>query len=155
MPGPQPLAITLDDENRKALEKVVNRHSTGQQIAERAQIILLAAAGKNNSQISRELSISNDMVRLWRQRWFGFAPIPLTEVSIEERLTDAPRPGKPSGISAEQMCKIVALACEAPEISGRPISQWSGREIADEIVQREIVKTISPRHAQRLLKKKI
>jgi len=154
MPGPQPLAITLDDENRKALEKVVNRHSTAQQIAERAQIILLAAAGKNNSQISRELSISNDMVRLWRQRWFGFAPIPLTEVSIEERLTDAPRPGKPSGISAEQMCKIVALACEAPEISGRPISQWSGREIADEIVQREIVKTISPRHAQRLLKKK-
>jgi hypothetical protein len=45
------------------------------------------------------------------------------------------------------------LACEAPEKAGRPISQWTGREIADEMVKREIVESISPRHAARLLKK--
>ncbi len=154
MPGPQAIEIKLDDESRKALEKVVNRHSTPQQISERAKIILLAGKGKNNSEISRELEISIDMVRLWRKRWFGFEPIPLDELSVAERLEDSPRPGKPSGISAEQMCKIVALACEAPELSGRPISQWTGREIADEIIKREIVEEISPRHAQRLLKKR-
>jgi putative transposase len=45
------------------------------------------------------------------------------------------------------------LACEAPSLSGRPISQWSGREIAEEMVQRGIVERISRRHAARFLKK--
>jgi hypothetical protein len=45
------------------------------------------------------------------------------------------------------------MACEAPEKAGRPISQWTGREIADELVARGIVEAISARHAARLLKK--
>jgi putative transposase len=45
------------------------------------------------------------------------------------------------------------LACEAPEKTGRPISQWTGREIADELMARGIVENISARHATRLLKK--
>jgi hypothetical protein len=49
----------------------------------------------------------------------------------------------------------VALACEAPNQSGRPISQWTGRELADELVQRGIVERISRRHAARLLKRGI
>jgi len=154
MPGPQPVEIKLDSESRKAVEKVARGYTTQQQIAERAQIILLAAEGKNNSEISRKLKISIDMVRTWRNRWADSEPIPLGELSVVERLEDLPRSGKPSGISAEQMSKIVALACEAPERSGRPISQWSGPEIADEIVSQGILKTISPRHAQRLLKKR-
>jgi hypothetical protein len=48
---------------------------------------------------------------------------------------------------------MVALACEAPEQSGRPISQWTGREIAEEIKRRGIVAEISGRHAARLLKR--
>jgi hypothetical protein len=48
---------------------------------------------------------------------------------------------------------MVAMACEAP--SERPISHWTGREIADEVMRRGIVKQISPRHAARLLKKGI
>ena len=95
------------------------------------------------------------MARLWRNRWYGFAGIALDELSISERLEDGPRPGKPTTISPEQVCRIVALACEAPAQSGRPISQWTGREIADEIMRRGIVDTISPRHAERLLKRGI
>jgi hypothetical protein len=45
--------------------------------------------------------------------------------------------------------------CEKPEKAGRPISQWTSRELADELIERGIVKTISPRHAARLLKKGI
>ncbi|HTI15995.1 MAG TPA: helix-turn-helix domain-containing protein, partial [Dictyobacter sp.] len=56
-------------------------------------------------------------------------------------------------ITAEQRCQIVALACEAP--SDRPISHWTGKEIAEEIMQRGIVTQISQRHAARLLKKGI
>jgi putative transposase len=121
----------------------------------RARIILLAAAGKNHTQIAREVGVSVDMARLWRQRWQSFAGIALDELSVRERLEDGPRPGKPTTIGAEQVCQIVALACVAPEKSGRPISQWTGREIADELIQRGIVATISPRHAQRLLKRGI
>ena len=56
-------------------------------------------------------------------------------------------------ITAEQRCQIAAIACEAPLKSGRPISQWTGREIADELKTRGIVEQISPRHAAYLLKK--
>ena len=48
---------------------------------------------------------------------------------------------------------MAAIACEAPAKAGRPISQWTGREIADELKMRGIVEEISPRHAARLLKK--
>lgn len=155
MPDPRPIPIELDDATRGALQKVERQYSTSQQLAQRVRIILFAGEGKSNKQISQELSISIDMARQWRNRWASFAPIPLREMSVSERLEDAPRPGKPSAITAEQMCKIVALACEAPEKSGRPISQWTGREIADELMGQKIVERISPRHAQRILKKKI
>ena len=84
---------------------------------------------------------------------YSFTNVPIDELSVKERLEDAPRPGKPATITPEQVCQIVALACEAPEKSGRPISHWTGREIADEIVDRGIVEEISARHAQRLLKR--
>jgi hypothetical protein len=92
---------------------------------------------------------------MWRNRWLSFANLPLEELSVKERLEDAPRPGKPATITPEQVCQIVALACETPEKSGRPISHWTGREIADEIMGRGIVEQISARHAQRLLKRGI
>jgi putative transposase len=43
------------------------------------------------------------------------------------------------------------MGCSQP--NERPISQWTGREIADEVMRRGIIKQISPRHAARLLKK--
>ena len=86
-------------------------------------------------------------------RWLGLGALPLVEFSVAERLEDAPRAGGPCRITAEQVCRITALACEAPAGADRPISQWSGRELADEAIQRGIVATISPRHAARLLKR--
>lgn len=66
MPGPQPEPIELSDKARRDLEKLAARHTTGQQKAQRARIILKAAEGKNNAEIARELKQSIDMVRLWR-----------------------------------------------------------------------------------------
>ena len=153
MRGPKPQAITLAEDERQGLVALVRRHTTPQQLALRARIVLAAADGRNNAEIAREMGVDVETARLWRGRWLGLRPVALADLGVEERLADAPRSGKPAGITAEQTCRIVALACEAPGASGRPISQWTGREIADEIVARGILPAISPRHAARLLKR--
>lgn len=155
MRGPPPPLVTLTTDERHALDTLVRRHTTAQQLVIRARIILAAAEGHNNAQIARPLGVDVDTVRLWRQRWLSFQGVSLEDVSVAERLADAPRPGHPARITAEQVCHIVALACEAPSGTGRPISQWTSREIAEEIRARGIVEQISPRHAARLLKKTI
>lgn len=152
MPGPRPEPIELSDKAQRELEKLATRHTTGQQKAQRARIILKAAEGKNNAEIAREVKQSIDMVRLWRRRWRELEAIGLEDLSVEERLEDLPRPGGPSRLTADQLCQMEQMACEAPEKAGRPISQWTGREIADELKARGIVEALSPRHAARLLK---
>ena len=145
--------VELSRDERQGLESLIRRHTTPQQIALRARIILAAADGLNNMQIADELGVNVNTVSLWRNRWLGLAAASLGDLSIQERLVDAPRPGAPGRITSEPRRVGVALACEAPSQSERPISQWTGREIAAEIVKRGIVERISPRHANRLLKK--
>ncbi|ELS04785.1 hypothetical protein Xen7305DRAFT_00045210 [Xenococcus sp. PCC 7305] len=90
MPRLTPKPLRLDDEERQKLEKLLARHSTGQQIAKRAKIVLLAAQGKNHRQILRELGVSREMARLWRERWLELKQ---KQIPIRERLKDAERPG--------------------------------------------------------------
>lgn len=155
MRGPKPPAITLTDTERQALEALTRRHATPQQLALRARIVLAAAGGANNAQIARLLDVSLDMARRWRDRWRVLQPASLADLPVADRLTDAPRPGKPVRITAEQVAQMIALACAPPADSQRPISQWTSRELADEIQQRGIVPQISGRHAARLLKRGI
>ncbi len=153
MRGPKPDPLSLTEVERNALERLVRRHSTSQQMALRGRIILEANAGKNNSQIGRSLGVSVETVRAWRKRWLSLQSVALADLSVQERLSDVPRPGRRSQITAEQICQVMAMACEQPK--DRPISQWTGREIADEVMRRGIIQQISPRHAARLLKKGI
>lgn len=153
MRGPKPEILTLLEGERNELETLVRRHSTPQQLAKRGRIILLANHGQNNSQIARELGICVDTVRAWRMRWISLQEVPLEKMTVSERLADSPRSGRPSQITAGQACQLMAMACEQPK--ERPISQWTGREIADEVMARGIIEQISPRHAARLLKKGI
>jgi transposase len=153
MPGPRAAQVNVSEAAKCELDVLEKGHKTGQQIAQRARMILLAAMGKTNSEIGRELKVERLTVKRWRERWISLEPIPLDELDVEERLEDLPRPGASARITAEQRCQMEALACEAPEQYGRPISQWTGREIADELVARQMVETISPRHAGRLLKR--
>ena len=151
MRGPKPDPLSITEVERNALERLVRRPSTSQQLALRGRIILEANAGKNNSQIARELGVSVETVRAWRKHWLALQGVALADLSVQERLSDVPRPGRRSQISAEQICQVIAMACEQPK--DRPISQWTGREIADEVMRRGIIQQISPRHAARLLKK--
>ena len=154
MPFPKATEVNLSEPEQTALEQLVRRHNIGQQIALRGRIILAAGKGQTNSTIARELKVSMNTVQRWRNRFVKVQQISYDDLSLEDRLLDGPRPGAPSRITADQRCKIEALACEIPENSERPISQWTAREIADEVLKRKIVEEISARHAARLLKRR-
>ena len=113
--------------------------------------------------MARQLGLTRVTVRAWRDRWLQAAadlqraeqdrtPQQLRRL-LEHLLDDAPRPGKPATFSPEQIVQIVAVACEPPEQSGRPIDHWTSRELADEVQKRRIVPAISPRSVGRFLKR--
>ncbi len=153
MRGPKPLLVVVSPAERAALDQLVRRHTTPQQLVLRARIVLAAADGATNAHIARACGVTLDTVRLWRRRWCALHSIALADLSVADRLADAPRSGKPVRITDAQVCQIVELACTAPSHAGRPISQWTSRELADEIMRRGIVDRISDRHAARLLKR--
>jgi len=146
MPGPKPPIVLVTEDERHALEQLTHAHKTAQQLVLRARIILLLAAGRNAPETARALGTTRKTVRLWRRHWCTRPARP-----IRERLQDEERPGAPATFTAEEWCQIVALACEPPGLSGRPISQWTARELADEAVTRGIVPQISTRHVGRFL----
>ena len=147
MPGPKPPAVPLSEEERQTLHTMIRAHKTPQHLSFRAQGILLLAEGLTAPDVARRLGTTRTTVRRWRRHWLTRHGWP-----VPARLQDAPRPGAPTTFSAEQWCQSIALACEPPEASGRPISHWTSRELADEARQRGIVATISARHVGRFLK---
>jgi transposase len=64
---------------------------------------------------------------------------------------DQQRSGRPNVYTAEQVCEIIKVALEEPEKSGRPISHWTARELADEVNMRKITDSISNRTVGRIL----
>ena len=164
MPGPRPRPIVLTDRQRETLEleHLTRRTSSTQGLVRRARIVLAAAEGHNNEQIARRLGINRETARLWRRVWSDAQEL-LTAAEeetsekalrecVEGVLADAPRSGAPATFAPEQVVQIVALACEAPrEDSGRAVSHWTPRELADEAVKRGIVGSISPRSVGRFL----
>lgn len=147
MPGPKPPAVPLSEAERQELLALIRAHKTPQHFSFRAQIILHLADGHNAHEVARLLETSRLTVRRWRRSW-----LTRRNCSVHERLQDAPRPGTPATFHVEQWCQIMALACEPPADSGRPISHWTPRELADEAMKRGIVERISERHVGRFLK---
>jgi putative transposase len=142
--------ITLTEDERKALQDIVKRHTAKQSVVKRAKIILLADNGKQHQEIARKLGIRNNTVSTWVARWRE-----LSDKPPEDRLQDAPRPGAPDKFTPEQLCQITAIACENPEDHGCPITHWTHRELARVLVEEGIVEDISPNHIGELLKKQI
>jgi hypothetical protein len=64
---------------------------------------------------------------------------------------DIGAPGVKPKFTAEQICAIVALACEPPEATGVPITHWSQSELARQAVARGIVPEISHNSVGRFL----
>ncbi len=87
------------------------------------------------------------MARLWRKRWLETRD---KELSAFQRLKDLERTGAPVKFTMEQVIELFALACSPPEDYGRPISHWTPKELADEMVKQGIIQSISVRHVGRL-----
>jgi len=142
------------------LEQIIRRETSTQQQVRRAKLIL-AAEGVNTAQAARPLGVTVDTARTWRGRWAAAREALLAaeaegdDVALRTVvlgiLADDPRSGTPATFSPEQICQIVALACEPPGASARPISQWTARELADEAVKRAIVSRISAQSVERFL----
>jgi len=131
----------------------------------RVRIILAASKGTHNQQIANQLGIERNVVAKWRRRWLSaedkLSAMEAEEIEdkglrgeIERILADAPRPGTPAKFTAEEIVKIVAVACEDPKASGRPVTNWTPTELAEEVIQRQIVASISARSVGRFLKAK-
>lgn len=141
--------IELNSEDRAELERLIRASSTPQQIALRARMILHCAEGLPIFRVAELVGVWRKTVSQWRKRWLS-----VCEGSVLERLSDAPRSGVPARITPEQICAIVALACERPGDNGLPITHWSQQELADLAMRRGIVDQISQRSVGRFLKKK-
>jgi len=131
-------------------------------IATRAKIILMAFQQHDNQTIRRRLAVCSKTVGLWRRRWRdsfdALLRMQFTESvaayrrAIIECLSDAPRSGSPGVFTAEQIVGLIGIACEPPENSGRPVTSWTGKELADESRKRGLVNSVSASHVNRILR---
>ena len=161
MPG-MAAKVIITERQQEMLQTMASSRCCPQGLAHRAQIILLAFNGLKNEEIAEKLQCERHGVGIWRKRWqkaFQHLTVvecvenpPALRAAIAEVLGDLPRAGCGGKFTAEQIARIIAVACEPPEKSGRPVTHWTPRELADEAVQRGIVASISVRQVGRFLK---
>ena len=161
MPG-SAAKVIITERQQEVLQEFVASRTTALRTVQRATIVLRAFAGIDNADIARELGLGPDCVGLWRRRWAKVWPR-LTVFECAESKTDLrraiaavlddkPRSGNPGKFTPEQITLILALACEPPEKSGRPITHWTNAELAAEAKKRGIVESISPCQVGRYLR---
>lgn len=158
-----PPQLHVTDQQTAVLQSIIRRSKSPQSRVLRARIVLAGQVyGRRNTEIARDLNVSAQTVSTWRGRWLA-ARERLMEAEagddkqalerlIIETLADEQRSGAPVTFSAEQACQIIAVACEAPALSDRPITEWTPRELADEVTKRGIVSSISASQVRRFLK---
>lgn len=168
--GPRLQTLKITASQQAILKRIVGARASDAGLVRRAKIILGGLGGMSNSAIVRQYEVKHEAVRRWRNRWQAhherFEKIEANsegcdqaqrlkdlEEAIMEMFADEQRSGTPPKFSAEQQVKIIAVACEDPQMSGRPISHWTPREIADEVVKRKIVPSISAQSVGRFLKR--
>jgi putative transposase len=148
MSGPTPATIRLTARQRSLLEQIRQRQTAPQRLVRRVLILLALALNPCLQAVASGLGLNRLSVRLWRDDPGEADYLTL----IEAILDDAPRPGGPATFTPEQIVQVVALACEPPDQSDRPISHWTHRELADEVKKRQVAPSISPRTVGRFLK---
>jgi transposase len=113
--------VVVSAAERSQLESWMRRRSSAQALALRSRIVLLAAEGRNNTQIARELGIHRNVAGKWRSRF------------VEHRLdglTDEPRPGRPRTITDVQVEEVIVRTLES---TPKDATHWSTRSMAREV----------------------
>lgn len=163
MPG-KAAKVLITERQQAILVELSKSRTESQVVAQRATIVLRAFAGQLNEQIAVETGLGAGQVGVWRRRWQAAweeltalecrEPRRLREALLEV-FRDAPRSGSPGKFTAEQVTQILALACEPPEKSGRPITHWTQKELHAEVLKRGIVDKISASQVGRYLRQAV
>src|SRR5258708_31437345 len=102
----RPLAeLVLTAEDRATLRRWATRRKTAHGLAMRAEIVLRCSSGCSNSQVARELRMTNATVGKWRPR---FVP------EGGAGLLDEPRTGAPRRISGARSRPGIVKPLESP-----------------------------------------
>jgi transposase len=110
--------LVLRPDDRATLERWWTRRKTAHGLAVRAEIVLRCSDGSSNSQVARELRLTNTTVGKWRSR-FVAGGVPA--------LLDEPRSGAPRRISDDHVEAVIVKTLEA---SPRDATHWSVRSMA-------------------------
>jgi transposase len=164
MPG-KAAKLTISESQQEILRTFSRSTTAPSRLRQRASIILMAFDGLLNEEIAERVGLVHRQVGRWRRRWANawdrLIDIECSESravlrrAIEAVLSDEPRPGAPAKFTPEQVTQILAVACEPPEKSGRPITHWTAHELTDEAVRRGIVTSISPSQVSRYLREAV
>ena len=127
--------VKCTEKQIEVLEQIIKSNRSEARMITRAKIIRYSFDGKRNCEISEIVELDRGQVGVWRKRWKdsfdALVAIECRETtaqlvrSIEDVLSDAPRSGRPPTFTPEQVTQILAVACEDPALSGRPVSLWT------------------------------
>lgn len=159
-------SLEMTDIFRGILESLSRESSLSVSMNKRVQIVLMGSEGLSNYRIAKQLGVDVNTVIKWRSRWSkAFSSLSRINEAQEilgkaalrnmilKILKDRARPGAPRKFTLSQREQIVALACEKPEDHGLPITNWTGKTLAETAVKKGIVEEISGGHTNRILKK--
>jgi putative transposase len=133
--------ITLSDDDRSTLERLLSRSTLSARKFKRATALLELDRGKSLREVAATLSVTYPTVAAWRD---GYTASGL------RCLDDAPRSGRPTLIDGAQRAKITALACsDAPEGHDR----WTLRLLAEKVVEAGFCEHLSHTLAGNVVKK--
>jgi hypothetical protein len=121
---------------------LANRNSAEFRLRQRARIILEVASGANDREVARRLDVHRTTVGRWRHRYPERRRAE-PDKPVAVWLADADRVGRPDTFDELFWVDVMALATSEPEASGRPITHWTQRELADEVVVRGLAESIS------------
>jgi transposase len=111
--------IELNPEQQEALEQCARARSRSVRVVERARIVLLAAAGKQDKEIAADLGITAHKAARWRNRFLD-----LGLAGLEK---DAPRTGRTPRISAAKVKRVIHKTTQEKPANA---THWSTRTMA-------------------------
>ena len=163
MPNQTSAQITLSERVRELVQALARQRRAAYRQVQRAELLLAMADGVGNNALARAHHVARSGVRKWRTRWVELArKLAHAEVSdstpaqwselLVAGLQDGPRSGTPAKFTAEQIVQIMALSCEDPQASGRPVTHGTPPERAAEVIKRGLAERISPPTVGRFLK---
>ena len=93
------VTITLEESEKRCLERLKRGRRVSVRLAERAAIVLLAAGDLENQEIATQLDITRQKAGRWRDRY--------AEHGLPGIEKDAPRPGRHRRINDRQRAAVV------------------------------------------------